>query len=72
MSEAEHVYCFKLRLVQDRQRIEHLTGIPMERVAALNKRQFLYAPQDGEIVGPLSLELGQRGVQSSSSLQKVS
>lgn len=72
MSEAEHHYIFKLILPQDRQRIESITGIPVERIAALSKRQFLYAPQGGEIVGPLSLELDQRGVQSSSSLQKVS
>lgn len=60
MSEAEHVYCFKLRMFADRQRVERLTGIASEKIAALFKRQFLYAPQDGEIVGPLSLELTQR------------
>lgn len=60
MSEAEHVYCFKLRMFADRQRVERLTGIPSDQIAALFKRQFLYAPQDGEIVGPLSLDLHQR------------
>lgn len=60
MSEAEHVYCFKLRMFADRQRVERLTGIPSAQIAALFKREFLYAPQDGEIVGPLSLELTQR------------
>lgn len=60
MSEAEHVYCFKLRMFADRQRVERLTGIASNKIAALFKREFLYAPQDGEIVGPLSLELNQR------------
>jgi len=59
MSEAEHIYCFKLRMFADRQRVERLTGIASDKIAALLKREFLYAPQDGEIVGPLSLELNQ-------------
>ena len=62
MSEAEHVYCFKLKMPQDRARIERKTGIESERIATLAKREFLYAPQDGEIVGPLTLELRQRAV----------
>lgn len=57
ISEAEHVYCFRLRLPQDRIKIANTAGIPIEMIAGLNKRQFLYAPQDGDIVGPLSLEL---------------
>lgn len=60
MSEAEHVYCFRLRMFADRKRVERLTGIASDKIAALFKREFLYAPQDGEIVGPLSLELNQR------------
>lgn len=62
MSEAEHIYCFKLRMFADRQRVERLTSIPSDQIAALYKRQFLYAPQDGDIVGPLSLDLRQRAV----------
>jgi hypothetical protein len=62
MSEAEHIYCFKLRMYADRQRVERLTAIPSDQIAALYKRQFLYAPQDGEIVGPLTLDLNQRAV----------
>lgn len=60
MSEAEHVYVFKLRMEQDRQRIENLTAIPRNMVARLQKREFLYAPQDGDIVGPIRLELAKR------------
>jgi DNA helicase HerA-like ATPase len=60
MSEAEHVYTFKLKMRRDRERMEDLTGIPQERIARLQKREFLYAPQDGEIVGPLRLELAKR------------
>lgn len=60
MSEAEHVYCFKLKMPYDRQRIERQTGIASELIASLVKREFYYAPQDGEIVGPLTLELKQR------------
>jgi hypothetical protein len=58
MSEAEHVYCFKLKLFADRQRIERLTSIPEEKISQLQKRDFLYAPQDGDIVGPLRLQIG--------------
>jgi energy-coupling factor transporter ATP-binding protein EcfA2 len=57
MSEAEHVYAFRLRMPQDRDRVSALTAIPVERIATLAKRQFLYAPQDGDIRGPLTLEL---------------
>lgn len=57
MSEAEHVYSFKLKMVNDRARMENLTGIPSESIAALAKREFLYAPQDGEVVGPVRLKL---------------
>lgn len=60
MSEAEHAYVFKLKMKRDRERIEHLTSIPQTLVASLQKRQFLYAPQDGEIVGPIRLELAKR------------
>jgi hypothetical protein len=57
LSESEHVYCFRLRLEQDREKIERLAGIPREYIEALQKRNFLYSPQDGEIVGPLSLQI---------------
>lgn len=60
LSESEHVYCFKLKLPQDRDRMEEVTGVPEEQLAALPKFQFYYAPQDGDAVGPLILDLGGR------------
>lgn len=57
LSESEHVYAFRLRLPQDRQRVEQLTGIDADQIAALRKHEFLYAPQDGEVFGPLKLGL---------------
>lgn len=57
LSESEHVYAFKLRLRRDRQRVEELTGIPEDQIAALRKTQFMYAPQDDDIRGPLRLSL---------------
>lgn len=60
MSEAEHVYSFKLKMVRDRERMEALTGIPSNQISALHKREFLYAPQDGDVVGPIRLRLADR------------
>lgn len=57
-SESEHVYVFRLRLPQDRQRIEEVTGLRNELVAAIPKHDFYYVPQDGDAVGPLKLALG--------------
>jgi hypothetical protein len=57
LSESEHVYAFRLRLPQDRERVEQLTGIDRQRIADLRKRAFLYARQDDEIMGPLQLQL---------------
>ena len=57
MSEAEHVYAFRLRMPQDRARVSQLTAIPEERISSLRKREFLYAPQDGGIRGPLTLDI---------------
>jgi ABC-type oligopeptide transport system ATPase subunit len=55
MSEAEHVYAFRLRMLQDQSRVEQLTAIPPGSIGTLRKREFLYAPQDGDIRGPLTL-----------------
>lgn len=60
MSEAEHVYAFRLKMEQDRARIESMTGIESERIQALPKRHFLYSPQDAEIQGPLTLDFSRR------------
>jgi hypothetical protein len=57
-SESEHVYCFHLKLPRDRDRVEEMTGITSEQVAALPKWEFYYAPQDGDPLGPLQLDLG--------------
>jgi len=54
-SESENVYAFRLRLPQDRKRVEELTGIPANSIAALTKRQFMYGRQDGDVSGPLWL-----------------
>jgi hypothetical protein len=57
MSEAEHVYAFYLKMPQDRQKLESFAGVEAERVHALRKRQFIYAPQEGESEGPFQLAL---------------
>ena len=57
MSESEHVYCFYLKLEQDRRKMEQLTGIPSEEIEELQKQEFLYAPQSGDVVGPLRLQI---------------
>jgi hypothetical protein len=56
-SESEHVYCFKLKLPQDRDRMEEITGLDASSIATLPKHHFYYAPQDGEPAGPLTLRL---------------
>lgn len=56
-SESEHVYCFYLKMPRDRERVEAMTGIDKREIHSLPKHQFLYAPQDGEPVGPLTLRL---------------
>lgn len=60
MSEAEHIFCFRLRMPQDRARLESVAAVPEHAIARLSKREFLYAPQDGAIRGPLTLDLSQR------------
>lgn len=57
ISEAEHCYIFFLKLPQDRVRIEQITAINTEAIAALPKRHFLYAPQQGAFIGPQTLLL---------------
>lgn len=57
MSEAEHMYVFKLKLEQDRDKMASMTGIDSEQLKAIPKHQFFYAPQDGDVRGPLRLRL---------------
>jgi energy-coupling factor transporter ATP-binding protein EcfA2 len=57
LSESEDVYAFRLRLPQDRARVESLTAIPAPTIAGLRKREFVYAPQDGDVSGRMTLNL---------------
>lgn len=57
LSESEHVYAFNLRLPQDRERIESITGIDRDLLFSLPKQHFFYSQQDADAVGPLKLEI---------------
>jgi AAA+ superfamily predicted ATPase len=56
MSEAEHVFMFKLKMEQDRDKMAATTGIDPDALR-LPKHQFYYAPQDDDVRGPLRLRL---------------
>lgn len=58
LSESECWYVFYLRLPQDRLRIEEVSGIPRDAVAALPKERFYQVNSDmREIRGPLRMSL---------------
>jgi energy-coupling factor transporter ATP-binding protein EcfA2 len=57
MSEAEHAFIFRLRMPQDRVRVQEVAGIDARLIGQLRKRDFLYAPQEGEVIGPQTLIL---------------
>lgn len=57
MSEAEHAFIFPLRMPQDRVRVSEVANIPLQRLQYLRKRQFIYAAQDGAVIGPQTLIL---------------
>lgn len=57
MSEAEHSYLFRLKMLQDRAKVASMVDIRAEDLRALPKHQFFYAPQDGEVRGPMRLKL---------------
>lgn len=57
ITESEHIYCFRLRAPQDREKLEEVAAIPAEAIAALPKHRFIYAPQDGDVSGQLTLRL---------------
>ena len=57
LSESENVYAFRLRLPQDRERVEALTGIPRQLIAGLSKQRFLFSKQDEDVAGPFHLQL---------------
>lgn len=46
LSESEHYYIFHLRLPQDRERVEDLTGISVEDQLRLRKHEFFYCNED--------------------------
>lgn len=62
MSEAEHAYIFRLKMPQDRRKVEAMTGVSVDAIASLQKREFLYAPQSGDTMGPFTLRLNRRRV----------
>lgn len=57
LSEAEHFYAFRLNMPQDRRKVEQMCALEQELVGSLPKHYFFYAPQDGEAIGPLKLNL---------------
>ena len=57
MSEAEHLYAFRLRMPQDRKKVEAVTGMPDDFMAEVPKHYFYYARQDADPIGPLRLNL---------------
>jgi hypothetical protein len=57
LSESEYYFVFYLKLGQDRERVEQLTGIDRDRIQHLEKHHFYFAPQSGVPQGPLTLSL---------------
>lgn len=63
MSESEHVYTFRLKMEGDRDKVSKMCQINPDLMAtlpdgrSLPKHVFYYAPQDGEVRGPLRLNL---------------
>jgi hypothetical protein len=57
MSEAEHLYAFRMRMAQDRRKVEAMCGLESRYMEGLPKYYFYYASQDDEPVGPLTLDL---------------
>lgn len=60
LSESEHIYVFNLKLPQDRERVADITGLEDTQLV-LPKHEFFYAPQVGEVRGPLKLALKSKG-----------
>ncbi len=55
-SESEDKYIFRLDLFADRKKVEQFTGIPEEKIFALNKREFYHAKL-GEVSKKLKFKL---------------
>lgn len=62
MSESEHDYVFALRMPQDRRKVESVCAVQASSIERLEKFQFLYAPQDGKVRGPYTLDLSNRSL----------
>jgi hypothetical protein len=59
LSESENVYVFRLKVSEDRKRMQEVTGIDEALIARLPKYHFYYAPQeDFDYYGPIKLNLG--------------
>ena len=50
LSESEHYYIFRLRLPQDRERVEDITGISVEDQARLRKYEFFYCSEEDGVL----------------------
>jgi hypothetical protein len=61
LSEAEYVFCGRLKLPRDRQRVAETTGMDETAIAALRGHEFLFAPQSGDPSGPYVVNLNGRG-----------
>ncbi len=57
LSESEHVYVFRLKVKEDRKRMEEVTGIDEALIGRLPKHYFYYSRQDADPVGPITLKL---------------
>jgi hypothetical protein len=58
ISEAEHIYTFKLRMEQDRTKLANVAGVNPEALRVEHKRDFLYFREDtAQPFGPFRLSL---------------
>lgn len=57
LSESENIYCFRLNLAQDREKVEATTAIERERIRQLPKRYFLYKRQDDDDADIFTLKI---------------
>lgn len=76
LSESEHYYIFRLRLPQDRERVEDITGISVEDQARLRKYEFFYCSEEEGILldeegSPRKLKLNLSEVSNGRSERRV-
>lgn len=57
LSEAENVFAFKLKMPQDRDKVNATTGIDADAIQSLPKRYFIFSRQEDEPIGPFTLNL---------------